>query len=79
MKTTTHVGKAVLKTLADANRDAHRRHARSISSEPLLNGIACPKCGSELLDSRPDVVLPSLPPQKNIYCTGCGYRGYRTV
>lgn len=42
------------------------------------NGIACPKCGSEMFDSDPQVVLTSNPPKKNVACQ-CGYRGYRVA
>ena len=30
---------------------------------PVKNGIACPDCGSELMDSSPLVCLTSHPPQ----------------
>jgi DNA-directed RNA polymerase subunit RPC12/RpoP len=43
---------------------------------PHPNGIACPKCGRELWDSSPSITLTSDPPQKNIHCPACGYRGY---
>ena len=42
------------------------------------NNIACPKCGSELYDTRPFETLASLPPQKAVAC-GCGYTGYRVA
>lgn len=44
--------------------------------KPVHNGIACPKCGAELFDSNPCVVLASYPAQKAIHCT-CGYHEYR--
>ncbi len=40
------------------------------------NNIVCPKCGAELYDTVPDVVLASYPPQKNVHCE-CGFKGYR--
>ena len=43
---------------------------------PQPNGIACPKCGSELMDSDSGV-LTSMPPQRNVHCPKCGYKGYR--
>ncbi len=36
----------------------------------------CPKCGSELYDTNPMVVLTSYPPQKNIHCVECDYVGF---
>ena len=46
---------------------------------PVPNGIACPKCGEELLDTQPNVTLTSMPPQKNVGCSSdkCDYTGYR--
>ena len=66
-----------LKTLEEANRLALAEYDRK--GWDCLNGIACPRCGAELLDSDPRYVLASYPPQLNIHCTaeGCGYRGYR--
>lgn len=45
--------------------------------DPTPNGIACPKCGTELLDSTPGMALLSHPPQHKIHCTSCNYHGYR--
>ena len=46
-------------------------------NSPHPNGIACPKCGSELWDSNPMQTLTSNPPQKNVHCSNCEYTGYR--
>lgn len=46
-------------------------------SQGQKNGIACPNCNSELTDSSPDMTLTSHPPQKNVHCDSCGYKGYR--
>ena len=64
-----------MKSLDEFNEE--RRKLYSIGDDPIPNGIACPKCGAELLDSRPNVSLTSYPPQKNIHCSKCDYRGYR--
>lgn len=48
-------------------------------NEPQPNGIACPQCNKELFDSKPMELLTSMPPQKNVHCSGCNYIGYRTV
>ncbi len=45
--------------------------------KPRYNGIACPECGAELIDTNPNIVLTSNPPQKNIHCPNGDYRGYR--
>lgn len=39
-----------------------------------LNGIACPKCGNELVDTVAKVPFSVW----NVYCDCCGYRGVRT-
>ena len=39
-------------------------------------GIACPKCGAEMMDSTPGEVLTTFPGQVRVMC-GCGYRGLR--
>lgn len=38
------------------------------------SGIACPKCGSELL-VRNDIVLTTYPPQRQYFCRECGFIG----
>lgn len=46
-------------------------------NKPRTNGIACPKCGAELVDSNPSSTLMSNPPKKDIHCLSCDYSGYR--
>ena len=43
---------------------------------PKKNGLKCPNCEEELLDSD-KMVLYSSPLKKNVHCENCGYRGYR--
>ena len=62
-------------TLQEFNSLARKSY--SFDDTPQPNGIACPKCGEELYDSCPNATLTSNPPQKNIHCEKCGYRGYR--
>ena len=65
-----------LKSLEDFNSDQHKKYDRP---KVAKNGIACPKCGAELIDTSPGTILASNPPQKNIGCEveGCDYVGYR--
>jgi hypothetical protein len=42
------------------------------------NGIICPKCGKEMFDPYPDLLLLTCPPQKNTACE-CGFKSYREV
>jgi DNA-directed RNA polymerase subunit RPC12/RpoP len=66
-----------MKTLEEHNSDRWEAYARLNSNDPRPNGIKCPKCGSELWDSTPSIILCSNPPQKDTHCPSCGYRGYR--
>lgn len=61
-----------LKSLEENNALAFKR----AQFTPQPNGIACPNCGAELVDSD-QMIMDSYPAQKNIHCTGCGYRGRR--
>jgi hypothetical protein len=65
-----------LKTLDEHNSKGWFNQVNMFSNEPKPNGIACPECGSELMDSNPMSFLTSNPPQKNVHCN-CGYKGYR--
>lgn len=66
-----------LKSLDDHNR---QRLADAIASrKPRPNGIACPQCGAELLDSDPSACLTSNPPKTYVHCDACEYRGYRNL
>jgi hypothetical protein len=64
-----------LKTLEEHNKLFQEYY----NPKMLKNGIACPECGEELVDSNPLETLMSFPPQKSIHCIkdGCGYKGYR--
>lgn len=64
-----------LKTLEEHNKERIAVHKQRNSIH--FNGIACPKCGEELIDSNPGETLLSSPPKKNINCPNCGYRGTR--
>ena len=65
-----------LKTLEEFNAERKKLYSLGIP-EPCRNGIACPDCGSELWDSNPSATLLSNPPQKDIHCSMCNYRGTR--
>ena len=65
-----------LKSLDEHNSTAHNWHMTDWS-KPQPNGIACPECGEELMDTNPMITLTSMPPKKNIHCPECKYVGYR--
>lgn len=66
-----------LKSLEEHNAERREYWKEYRRDAPVPNGIACPDCGKELFDSAPSVTLTSNPPQKNIHCKYCSYRGYR--
>ena len=69
--------KTKLKTLDEHNTEYRAYHTAMYDTRPQRNGIACPKCQTELWDSNPMMTLTSNPPQKSVHCDNCGYHGYR--
>lgn len=67
-------GKKLL-SLKEYNEGAMRIYREKIN--PSLNGIACPQCGKELVDSDPHKVLLSNPPKTVVKCNDCEFNGYR--
>lgn len=63
-------------SLEDHNRSRAQRVGQ-FGSAPIPNGIACPECGKELVDSTPDMVLTSWPAQHRVHCPSCNYTGTR--
>jgi uncharacterized protein with PIN domain len=67
-----------MKTLEEHNTERIKQFTKSTShNKTHPNGIVCPKCGDELLDTNPMMMLTSSPPQKDVHCPVCGYCGYR--
>jgi DNA-directed RNA polymerase subunit RPC12/RpoP len=75
-KTSTHGG---LKSLDEHNSNAWSTQVNMYSDDPRRNGIACPECGNELMDTNPMMTLTSHPAKKNVHCPKCEYKGYRIV
>jgi ribosomal protein S27AE len=48
-------------------------------NKAIKNSIACPKCGNELIDTNPMIILTTHPAQKNVHCDKCDYVGYRII
>ena len=69
---------AKLKSLEEHDAEARARQALD-TAFPKYNGISCPTCGSELVDSHPMETLTTDPPMKAISCPMglCGFRGTR--
>lgn len=72
--TTSHTG---LVSLDEHNSNAWSTQVNMFSNEPKPNGIACPKCGNELMDTNPMITLTSYPAKKDVHCPKCEYKGYR--
>ena len=69
--------KKELKDLNEHNAQAWSNQFVMNDNSPILNGIACPKCGEEMYDSCPMITLKSNPSQKNVHCSKCDHVGYR--
>jgi len=68
-----------MKSLKEHNQERSIAYPDIFNPKPKPNGIECPECKEELYDTQPDMVLTSYPPQKNVGCLRCKYRGYRIV
>jgi C4-type Zn-finger protein len=68
-----------LKSLDEHNSMTSTLHLGLMNQSPVPNRIACPKCGEELLDTKPNEILTSNPPKKNVGCSNkkCDFTGYR--
>ena len=70
-----------MKTLEQFNKERRKQQQQAYvkTNTPQPNGIQCPKCGAELFDSNPSLMLASNPPQKNVHCDECDYTGLRVA
>lgn len=57
--------------------EKNQSHTSLWISKAQPNGIACPRCGAELLDSTPNTILTTNPPKMAIHCDDCGYKDFR--
>ncbi len=64
-----------LKTLEEHNAESRKATDDFINPHP--NGIACPECGAELIDSTPMLTLLPMPAQYNVHCEKCNWKGTR--
>ena len=67
-----------LVSLEEANTKQAQKYVTPLTRP---NGIACPKCGKELVDYDLNVVKACDPPQIKIRCEaeGCGYQKWRIL
>lgn len=68
-----------LKPLKEYNKNFLKKRAEE-KEKPNYNGLACPKCGSELEDSG-NQLLMSNPPQIRVKCSNndCNFKGTRFI
>lgn len=66
-----------LKSLSEFNAKARAIQSITTGNTATPNGIACPNCGEEMVDSNPMITLTSYPAQKDVHCPSCKYSGYR--
>lgn len=68
-----------LRTLAEHNAVRMQASHFGRRGQPEPNGIACPRCGEELFDSRSGEILTSGFGQVSVCCLSqtCGYTGTR--
>ncbi len=62
--------------LADSRRKA-REEQKRLGGIPL--GIKCDECGAELVNPKPESMLPTYPPKIHATCPSCGWVGYVTA
>jgi hypothetical protein len=75
LKTRIMGGRKMLKSLDEHNTEGwSSKPDRSVG--PVPNGIACPGCGQELMDTPVTHGLLTNP-MKNMYCLSCDYVGHR--
>jgi hypothetical protein len=68
-----------MKSLDEYNEEKRKGYSIREASVPKPNGIACPECGKEMLDSEPGITLMSYPPKTRVHCPSCPYKGHRIV
>lgn len=68
-----------LVSLIDWNNQRWDAHSKANEHKPRPNGIACPNCSIELVDSNPHMMMMSRPPMLAIHCRACGYKGTRVA
>lgn len=61
----------------EENNRAKMALRSGVSTKCKGNGIACPNCGKELVDTTPGFPLMSDPPRYPAHCPHCSWRGER--
>ena len=72
-----HLGVKMKELIPLLQWNSERAESYQNLAQPKPNGLACPLCGEELIDTNPGIILISNPPQKEIHCSNCAYKGRR--
>ena len=75
--TTSFFAAMELKSLAEHNTHMQNLQMWDSIVQSRPNGIACPECGKELLDTNPNFALLTSPVQYRVHCSDCDYTGTR--
>ena len=67
-----------LKSLQDHNREKTAAYGSVMPIYPRPNGIACPKCGKEMVDTD-GMIRTSIPPKTQVACVPCKYYDFRVL
>jgi hypothetical protein len=52
---------------------------KKVKTNVKKNGLPCPDCQNELVDSNPMLTILGNPSKKEVSCEKCGYNGFRVV
>lgn len=69
------VRRAIIEPLEDHNK---RKMEEYKKKQTKGNGLACPKCGAEMLDWD-GIALASMPPKKAVICLECGHNDFAII
>jgi len=75
--TTSFFAAMELESLAEHNARMQKLQMWDSIVQSRPNGIACPECGKELLDTNPNFALLTSPVQYRVHCSACDYVGTR--
>lgn len=75
MQTTSNA--KILISLEQFNRRKEEIFQEVFKVRNAPNGIACPDCGSELMDTYGGFVALSVPPKRAVHCPICNFNSFR--
>jgi DNA-directed RNA polymerase subunit RPC12/RpoP len=67
-----------MKTLEEHNKQKHEINL-AFENKKVQSGVACDKCGTEMIVPNPHMVLASYPAQQYVQCPNCNHIGLKVV